>query len=677
MAVSGTSCLRYRRLGVIAFALALAAPLLPVGAASAAAPAAASGDDVVATMIATYRQRIPELMAEQHVPGLAIAVVDRHRVLWTEGFGNRDDHGDPVTPDTIFSVQSMSKLFTATAVMQAVQAGRLDLDEPITTYLPDFTVHSAFEAHPERRITLRMLLSHTAGLTHEAPVGNSNELDPGTFDEHVRSISDTWLRFPVGSGFAYSNLGIDLAGYILERVEGKPFADLMHDSLLGPLGMDRSTFDRAAIRADDNRAVPHVKYYADPPIYEPATAAGGLYSSADDLARFLRFQLGEGTLDGRAVLGQDSMREMRTIPAPFAGEQAGYALGVSRTRWNLWAQRPALFNHAGGGTGFMSDLWWAPQLGLGVGMLTNSDDHELQVNLPLSILDDLVAEPGVYHDRLAALPSRPPVTEPQWLRLPADMADLVGGAAMPPTADQAARWAGYSGAYRAPDWNVLNPFEPPERFLLDNGIPFFETQEVDETDSPVRHRLVEVSRGVFLADNGETLDLSGSDPRWRGFRLVGVADGPAAWQWVVLGIATLASVAWLVAAAIRSGRRRARRPSYQRSSGPRGWRRVAATAAVLTAVLVLGNAALIMWAPGLVDSGFLGWLELPLAARLLLHLPLALAVLAGCTAALTAAGWVRHWWPSAALVSYIALSAAAVAVTSQLVAWQLVGWGLT
>ena len=89
-----------------------------------------------------------------------------------------------------------------------------------------------------------MLLSHTAGFTHEAPVGNNNELDPGEFDAHVRSISDTWLRFPVGTGYAYSNLGIDLAGYILERVEGKPFAEVMRDSLLEPLGMDRSTFDR-------------------------------------------------------------------------------------------------------------------------------------------------------------------------------------------------------------------------------------------------------------------------------------------------------------------------------------------------------------------------------------------------------------------------------------------------
>jgi hypothetical protein len=93
-------------------------------------------------------------------------------------------------------------------------------------------------------------------------------------------------------------------------------------------------------------------------------------------------------------------------------------------------------------------------------VLTNSDDHDLQVNLALSILRDLVAEPGIYHDRLASLRPRPPVLEPQWLRLPGDMADLVAGAAMPPAADQADRWAGYVGAYRAPDCDVLDPVDP-------------------------------------------------------------------------------------------------------------------------------------------------------------------------------------------------------------------------
>jgi hypothetical protein len=84
---------------------------------------------------------------------------------------------------------------------------------PITTYLPDFTVHSAFEAHPERHITLRMLLGCTAGFTHEAPLGNNYEPEVGDFEAHVRSISDTWLRFPVGTGEAYSNLGFDPAAF--------------------------------------------------------------------------------------------------------------------------------------------------------------------------------------------------------------------------------------------------------------------------------------------------------------------------------------------------------------------------------------------------------------------------------------------------------------------------------
>ena len=213
-------------------------------------------DASTAAVIAKYQARIPQLMAEQNVPGLAVAVVDGDHVLWEQGFGYADqDKQSSVGLNTIFSVESMSKLFTATAVMHAVQEGRVGLDVPITTYIPDFTVHSAFEQHPEQKITLRMLLSHTAGFTHEAPVGNNYELDPGTFDQHVKSIEQTWLRFPVGTGIGYSNLGIDLAGYILEKVYGKPFDQVMSDQVLGPVGMDHSTFDRARIAATADRAI--------------------------------------------------------------------------------------------------------------------------------------------------------------------------------------------------------------------------------------------------------------------------------------------------------------------------------------------------------------------------------------------------------------------------------------
>ncbi|MGZ4397925.1 MAG: serine hydrolase domain-containing protein [Gaiellaceae bacterium] len=624
-----------------------------------------------ASVIATYRTRIPQLMAEQGIPGLAVAVVDRERTLWVEGFGHLDGGGSaPVTADTIFSAESMSKLFTATAVMRAVAFGRLDLDAPITSYLPEFTVHSAFEQHPERKITLRMLLSHSAGFTHEAPVGNNNDLDPGDFDAHVRSISDTWLRFPVGRGVAYSNLGIDLAGYILERVEGKPFARVMRDSLLEPLGMDGSTFDRALIRTSANRAVGHVHPYPQPPLDVPMTGAGGLYTSAADLARFLRFELNGGSIDGRVVLDRKWLREMQTVPAPHAGAPAGYALGVERHRWNRWSQAPNLFEHGGGGFGFLADMWWLPQLGIGVAVLTNSQDHQLQNVLSLSILTDLLSEPGAYSDRLLALPSRAPVEDANiFFDPPAGMASLVAKGAMPTTADEASRWAAYSGLYRMPAWGYLELKGSPDRFVVEDGVPYFVTD--DNADAPVRHRLTEVEPGFFLADNGEMLDFRGRVTTWRNLRLVRVSGGPSAWQWGILGAAALVALTWLVAALVRGIRRsggRDKRPAARH-------RRGTALVASATALITLGNVTLLACIPGLVDTGFTGKLDLSLAEQLAVHLPLAAIVVGAAMVVLAAWGWIGCWWSRTVTLQYAALAAAAIVLVPLLAGWHLIGWG--
>ncbi len=657
----------------VAFTFVLATSLGPVDATPRAVAA-----NPAAPVIATYRARIPGLMAEQGVPGLAVALVDADRTLWVEGFGHVDGGGSaPVNADTIFSVQSMSKLFTATAVMRAAAAGRLDLDAPITTYLPEFTVHSAFEEHPERKITLRMLLSHTAGFTHEAPIGNNNELDPGSFDDHVRSIADTWLRFPVGTGYAYSNLGIDLAGYILQRVEGRPFSEVMRESLLEPLGMERSTFDRTAIRSADNRAVGHVHPYPKPPLYEPMTAAGGLYASPADLARFLRFELNGGTIDGRVVLDSKRLDEMETVPPPRAGAPAGYALGVVRHRWNRWEQRPDLLEHGGGGFGFLSDMWWLPQLGIGVAIVTNSQDHQLQNELSLSILADLLSEPGVYRDRLLALPWRPPVADANtFFEPPAGMANLVADAAIVAKGAEASRWAAYSGLYRMPAWGYLDLSGPPDRFVVDSGVPYFETD--DNADAPVRHRLTEVEPGLFLADNGETLDFRGRVPTWRNFRLVRVSGGPSTWQWGILGAAALIAVIWLVAAPVRSFRRSrpAGSSSRDQRAATRRRRRVTALVASATALLTLGTVTLLAWLPGFVDTGYAGHLDLSPAEQLAVHLPLAVVVMGASLVALVAWGWIGHWWSSAVRLQYAALAVAAITLVPLLAGWHLIGWGM-
>ena len=638
--------------------------------------------DGAATVIARYQVQIPELMAEQGIPGLAVALVDKDKVLWTEGFGHLDRDGSAsVTADTIFAVQSMSKNFTATAVMQAVGAGRLDLDQPITTYLPEFTVHSAFEEHPERKITLRMLLSHTAGFTMEAPIGNNYERDPGEFDEHVRSISETWLRFPVGTGYAYSNLGIDLAGFILERAYGAPFPEVLHDLLLGPLGMERSTFDRHSIVAAANRAAGHTAPVParDLPVFDAMTAAGGLYSSAADLARYLRFQLNDGSLDGRTVLDSTLMEEMRTVPAPHADAEPGYALGVERFRWHASANAD-LFSHGGGGMGWLSDLWWSPPLGIGVTVLTNSADHHVQVELALSILGDLAHEPGsVYLDRLLALPSRSAADNEDAYQLPAGVAELVAGAGMEPLGDESARWARHVGIYRTSSLGLLDPTRSPERFLVEASVPYLDADDPNDYQVLVRHRLTEIEPGLFLAENGETLDFRGPVPTWRSVDLVRVTGGPEPWQWALVTASVFVSVWWLAAALVSTIRRRRRRPEAAEEVATRlpRWRVLVGAAAAMTSILTLGTIALLVALPGLVDSGFLGWLEGSMAQRLMFHLPLALAVAASCLAILTAFGWSRGWRTRAVRSRYAALVVASVALTAQLAAWHLIGWGLS
>jgi CubicO group peptidase (beta-lactamase class C family) len=660
----------------VAAAVVLLGTTVSGGMAAAAAPAAQS--DGVAAGIARYQARIPALMDQEHIPGLALTLVDGNHVVWEQGFGSTDsDGGTPVTVDTMFSVQSMSKTFTATAVMKAVQSGLLDLDVPITTYLPNFTVHSAFESHPEQKITLRMLLSHTAGFTLDAPLGNTYEPGPGEFDAHVRSISETWLRFPVGTGYAYSNLGVDLAGYILEQVSNKPFPVVMRDSLLAPLGMNHSTFDRAQVHASAHRAMGHTGDLVRPRVDCPMMAAGGLWTSASDLAKFLAFQLGGGTVDGRPVLDAALMKNMRTVPAPHTGAPAGYALGVVRMRWR-GGQHPDLFNHNGGGDGFLSEMWWLPQLRLGIAILTNSDTQDQQESLAIGILDDLITAPdSPYHHRMLGLPAQPDVVESDSHYIPPpDLAARIAAIAIPASSEQSARWAGYHDLYRTGQMGAMNPDYPPSRFYVDSGVPYFDAAE---DGTVVTYQLTEFQPGLFLAGNGETLDLRAPSQRWRGVNLNPVTGGPLAWQWTLLAVISIVGVGWLVACSVTSARRRrgARRSQMVDvpSRGDRIGRRLTTTVATLATLAALITVTAILAMPGLVDVGFLGWMKFPIPVRLAFHLPLAVALLTLSLAALLLTGGLRRWWTPPIRPPDAALAVALTALTAQLALWHLVAWG--
>ena len=150
-----------------------------------------SNDSIPKSKLNDYRKLIENMIKENKIEGVSVAHFSNNTILWSEAFGFLSTgRNQTVNEKTIFSIQSISKPFTATAVLLAVQDGLIDLDKPIVEYLPDFKVNSCFEKNPERKITLRLLLSHTAGFTHEAPVGNNYDASFRSYEEHYESIGD-------------------------------------------------------------------------------------------------------------------------------------------------------------------------------------------------------------------------------------------------------------------------------------------------------------------------------------------------------------------------------------------------------------------------------------------------------------------------------------------------------
>jgi CubicO group peptidase (beta-lactamase class C family) len=418
------------------------------------------------SIIETARERVHEIKERYGVPGVAVALIDGEAAVWTECCGAVDGEGTrPIDPRTIFSLQSTSKTFTATAVMLAVQQGLLDLGAPVTTYLPDFSVRSRFEWDPQAKMTLRHLLSHRAGFTHEAPLGGNFDPELETaapnFEAHVASISDTWLRYPVGQRYAYSNLGIDLAGAILMKACRASFAECLDRLIFEPLRMTDSTADAAVYAARANRAVGHQPGFKAVPVRIPIEASGGVYSSVADMARFASFQLGRGRLDTRTHLDPELWTEMHT--PRFEG--VPYALGILRTPLRLERGSPVLFNHDGRGYGFSSCFTYCPERQLAWVALSN------QLGPPgaTAPFDQVALHPALE----AEFGPRTHSPQPTGLRATPSREALAPyvGTYLAGQAIMALGWEGDTFGFRLPDDEALNPlvFTGPDRGFVASG----------------------------------------------------------------------------------------------------------------------------------------------------------------------------------------------------------------
>jgi CubicO group peptidase (beta-lactamase class C family) len=325
-----------------------------------------------AEIVNKLKQEIPGLLDKYKVPGFAIAVVKGSGTIWSQGYGYTDKTKKyPVNDKTLFALMSVSKGITSLGLMLAVQDGLLDMDAPISRYLPDYRINSLFSKTPETEITLRHLLAHRSGLENDV-WREELSLRPHEIEEYVGNISDSWMSFPVGYRDYYSNTGMDLAGYMVERKTKIPFREYMKKRVFEPLGMNDSTFDLKPLEAKKDRALGHWADEADqdkrPPFYIPMIACGGCYSTIVDMARYLQFHINQGRINGKQLIREDLIRHMHEIAYLQKGQRSGFSLGMEIEP----IQDTYCLRQDGGGFGFQSAVLIYPDYDFGIAILANS-----------------------------------------------------------------------------------------------------------------------------------------------------------------------------------------------------------------------------------------------------------------------------------------------------------------
>jgi CubicO group peptidase (beta-lactamase class C family) len=307
-------------------------------------------------------------MARWAVPGLAIGIFqDGETELGAYGVANIDT-GIDVRPETLFQIGSISKIFTVTTAMTLVDEGKLDLDTPVVTYVPDVPLQ---DETARRSITLRHLYTHMSGF-----YGDRFD-DQGRGDDAiakaVAAFGDLPQQTPVGEIWTYCNAGFDLSSRAMELVTGQGFEAIVRERVFAPLGLDRATYfpDEALLT---HVAAGHVSDEAGGanrvarpwPIPRRSNPAGGISANVGELLRFARMHMNDGELDGVRVLSPESARVMRTKQV---NAEAFREWGVGWSRRVVDGQ--TLVEHNGATNGFTARLTTVPERGFAITILTN------------------------------------------------------------------------------------------------------------------------------------------------------------------------------------------------------------------------------------------------------------------------------------------------------------------
>ncbi|MHB8070487.1 MAG: serine hydrolase [Candidatus Cryosericum sp.] len=408
-------------------------------------------------LFADFGDTIASSIGNWHVPGCAVTVVRGDQTVLCETRGVRDvEQRLPFLTGTLFEIASLTKAFTAAALGILMDRRLIDFDKPVRTYLPDFTL---YDAAATDTVTITDLLSHTTGLPrHDKVFAGHTDLTRQQIMESLR-----WLEpsCKPRTRFQYQNMMYAVAGLIIEAVDGRPWEDFVQAELLEPLGMDRTRTSRKAALATGDYAMPYT-VRDDKPIrmgIESLTPgmrpAGGIISTADDLGRWLIFQLGDGTMDGNRVLTAETMHRLHTPVIDVTGDErsfvglpefgdGSYCLG-----WNFQPYRGhKMLHHSGGNDGLTSTILLFPDDHVGVSVLTNSDDTMQRLVPALTAADLLLnLDPLPWNERWLERLRRREAQAPQ--------------APMPVPMDPGRPLSAYVGSYIHPAYGQLVVTETP------------------------------------------------------------------------------------------------------------------------------------------------------------------------------------------------------------------------
>jgi CubicO group peptidase (beta-lactamase class C family)/D-alanyl-D-alanine dipeptidase len=355
-------CARHEYRHAYIFAAAVTACII---AASARAQnvAPAPGYNEIAAQLSS---RIEHEMADKHLPAISIALVDDQKIVWAQGFGYEDaTKTQSATAHTVYRVGSISKLFTDIAVMQLVERGQLDLDAPITQYLPSFAPKNDFGG----KITLRQLMSHRSGLVREPPVGNYFDASAPSLEATIGSLNQTSLVAAPGTLTKYSNAGVATVGYALQQTVHRPYAAYMKSAMLEPLGMHESAFTPEPELTKHLASAWMWSYdglnFPAPTFQLGEAPAGSLYSTVLDLGKFLSVLFA----DGRTASGQ--MLRPETLHSMLEPQFGSSSFGIGFRLSTVDSERE--IGHNGAIYGFASHLSALPGEKLGVVVITTVD----------------------------------------------------------------------------------------------------------------------------------------------------------------------------------------------------------------------------------------------------------------------------------------------------------------